>query len=143
MKLYVIDASVAARFLLTEELSSNAELVLEEFMNGFIELAAPELIFYEIGNTLWKALKQGSINLQEAKEKISYFLDLKIKIIELNKEDHEKIIEWSSKNNATYYDSTYVIASKKVKGILLTADDTLYEKANKETSTIHLKNYKV
>jgi len=34
-------------------------------------------------------------------------------------------------------------ASKKVKGILLTADDTLYEKTNKETSTIHLKGYKV
>jgi len=64
---------------------------------------------------LWKALKQGSINLQEAKEKISYFLDLKIKLIKLNKEDHEKIIEWSSKNDATYYDSTYVIASKKLK----------------------------
>jgi len=36
MMLYVIDASVAARFLLTEDLSSNAELVLEKFMNGFI-----------------------------------------------------------------------------------------------------------
>jgi len=81
--------------------------------------------------------------LQEAKEKISYFLDLKIKIIELNKEDHEKIIECSAKNNATYYDSTYIIASKKVKGILLTADDALYEKASKEIPTIHLKNYKV
>jgi len=64
MKLYAIDASVAARFLLTEELSSNAELVLEEFI---------------VGNTLWKALKQGSINLQEAKEKkslISWILKL-------------------------------------------------------------------
>jgi hypothetical protein len=35
-----------------------------------------------------------------------------------------------------------VIASKKIKGILLTADDILYEKASKDIPTIHLKDYK-
>jgi predicted nucleic acid-binding protein len=142
MTLYVIDASVAARFLLIEDLSNKAELILEKFMNGSIDLAAPELIVYEIGNTLLKAFKQELISIQKAKEKILHFLDLKINFIEINKDDHEKIIEWSIKNNVTYYDSVYVIASKKVKGILLTADDILYEKASKDVPTIHLKDYK-
>jgi len=110
-------------------------------MNGFVDLAAPELIIYETGNTLWKAFKRGLMNIQKAKEKLSHLLDLKINFIKLNKNDHEKIIEWSAKNNATYYDSAYVIASEKVKGILLTADDILYEKAGKEIPTIHLKDF--
>lgn len=141
--LYVIDASIAARFLLVEDLSNKAELILENFMNGSIDLAAPELIVYETGNTLWKAFKQGLISMQKAKEKILHFLNLKINFIELNGEDHRKIMEWSIKNGATYYDSTYVIASKKVKGTFLTADDILYEKASKDIPTIHLKDYKV
>ncbi len=81
MTLYVVDASVAVRFLLTKDLSNKAGLVLEKFMNGFIDLAVLELIIYETGNTLWKAVKQGWINIQNAKEKSLHFLDFKINFI--------------------------------------------------------------
>lgn len=57
-------------------------------------------------------------------------------------EDHEEILDWSVKNNATYHDGSYVIASKRLGATLITVDDTLYEKAYKETSTIHLRDYK-
>ncbi|MEM2123132.1 MAG: type II toxin-antitoxin system VapC family toxin [Candidatus Bathyarchaeia archaeon] len=140
MILYVIDASVAARFLLSEDLSDEAGRVLERFMNGFIDLAAPELTIYEIGNTLWKAFKQGSITMPEAEEKLSQFLDLRINFIKLNRDDYEKIIEWSAENNMTYYDGAYVITSEKVRGIFLTADDILYEKASKGIPTLHLRD---
>ena len=45
------------------------------------------------------------------------------------------------KNDATYYDSVYIRSSKKIGATLLTADDTLYEKAHKEIPTLHLKDY--
>jgi hypothetical protein len=34
LKVYVLDASVAVRFLLAEDLSEKAELVLEDFLKG-------------------------------------------------------------------------------------------------------------
>jgi predicted nucleic acid-binding protein len=138
---YVIDASVASRFLLIEDLSDEANLVLESFLEGNLDLRAPKLVIYEVGNTLWKAVKQGFISLDEATQKFSYFLELRINSIELDRKEHKEVLEWGVKNNATYYDSTYVRSSKKIGATLLTADDTLYEKAREEIPTIHLKDY--
>jgi predicted nucleic acid-binding protein len=141
LTVYVIDASVASRFLLVEDLSDKAKLVLEDFLEGNLDLGAPKLVVYEVGNTLWKAVKQGFINLDEAKQKFSYFLELRINSIKLDGKEHKEVLEWSVKNNATYYDSTYVKFSKKIGATLLTADDTLYEKAHEEIPTLHLKDY--
>ena len=138
---YVIDASVASRFLLVEDLSDKAGLVLENFLGEVVDLRAPKLVVYEVGNTLWKAVKQGFINLGEAEEKFSYFLGLRIDSIELDEEEHKDVLDWGVKNDATYYDSTYVKASKKIGATLLTADGILYEKAYKEIPTAHLKDY--
>jgi predicted nucleic acid-binding protein len=137
----VIDASIASRFLLVEDLSEKARLVLEDFLKGASDLRAPKLVVYEVGNTLWKAVKQRFINLNEAKEKFSYFLRLRIDSIELDGEEHKEILEWGVKNAATYYDSSYVRSSKKIGATLLTADDILYEKAHGEIPTLHLKDY--
>ena len=142
MKVYVIDASVASRFLLVEDLSDKAELVLEDFLGEAIDLKAPKLVVYEVGNTLWRAVKQRFINLDEAIEKFSYFLRLRIDSIESDENEHKEALKWSAKNDTTYYDSAYVEVSKRIGATLLTADDTLYEKAHKEISTLHLKDYK-
>ena len=141
MTVYVIDASVASRFLLVEDLSDKAELILEDFLGEAFDLRAPKLVVYEVGNTLWKAVKQGFINLDEAVQKFSYFLGLRMDSIELDEEEHKEVLKWGVKNDATYYDSVYVRSSKKIGATLLTADDILYEKAHKEIPTLHLKDY--
>jgi len=138
---YVVDASVAARFLLVEDLSDKAGLVLEGFLEGKFDLKAPKLVVYEVGNVLWKAVKQGLIDLDEAKEKFSVFLGLKIDSVELNENECEEVLDWGVRNEATYYDSAYVRASIKTGATLLTADDALYRRARKEVSAIHLRDY--
>lgn len=65
------------------------------------------------------------------------FLNLKINSIKLDDEDKKEILKWFAKNNLTYYNGAYVIASKNVGGIPLTADDLLYEKARKEILIVH------
>ena len=141
MRIYVIDASVASRFLLVEDLSDKAELVLEDFLKGALDLRAPKLVIYEVGNTLWKSVKRGFISLDEALEKFSYFSELKIDSINLSGIEHKEVLEWSVKKDATYYDSVYIRSCKKVGGALLTADDVLYKKSEKAVPTVHLKDY--
>jgi len=141
LTVYVIDASVASRFLLVEDLSDKAGLVLEGFLRGAFDLTAPKLVVYEVGNTLWKAVKQRLISLHEAEEKLLYFLQLKIDSIKLDREEHREVLRWSVKNDVTYYDSVYIRSSRKIGAALLTADDVLYEKASKEVPTLHLKDY--
>ena len=141
MKVYVIDASIASRFLLIEDLSEKAESVLEDFLKGVVDLKAPRLLVFEVGNTIWKSVKRGFISLEEALEVFSHFLELRICFIELSINEHRELLEWSVKNDVTYYDSAYVKSCKKVDGILLTADDALFEKSRKEVPTLHLKDY--
>ncbi|MGQ9640599.1 MAG: type II toxin-antitoxin system VapC family toxin [Candidatus Bathycorpusculaceae bacterium] len=141
MRIYVLDASVASRFLLVEDLSDKAELVLDGFLKGKLDLKAPRLLVYEVGNTLWKSVKGSFMSLEEAGEKFSYFLELRIDSIRLSGAEHREVLEWGVKNNATYYDSVYVKSCMKVGGTLLTADDILYKMARETVPTVHLKDY--
>lgn len=141
MRVYVLDASVAARFLLVEDLSEKAEMVLEDFLDGKIELISPELLIYEVGNTIWKSVRRGFIGLDEALERFSHFLELRISSVSFRAEDYKYALEWSIRNDATYYDGIYVRCCLKVGGVLLTADDILYKKARETVPTVHLKDY--
>ena len=138
--MYVIDASVASRFLLVEDLSDRAEFLLSSFLDGSVDMRAPDLINSEVGNTLWKAVKRKLIRLNEASEKLSYFHKLKIASIDLTERDYLEALAWSVKNNATYYDSLYVKSSEKTGLTLLTADETLCDKASETVRTLHLRD---
>ena len=140
MKVYVVDGSVAARFLLAEELSDKAERLLQRFHDDAVELKAPGLVTYEVGNTLWKAVKQRMINAHEASQKFSHFIKLKLGCIELDEQECLDALSWAVENNTTYYDSVYVKASEKTGATLLTADDALHEKASKDVPTMHLRS---
>lgn len=140
MNVYVIDASVASRFLLVEELTDKAELLLGDFLEETVDVSAPELIRYEVGNALWKAVSRKMIHLSEALEKLSYFHKLKIDSVELTEQDYLDALAWGVSNNATYYDSMYVMSSKKTGRTLLTADDTLYDQASGTVTALHLRD---
>ena len=140
MKVYVIDASVASRFLLREDLSDRAEFLLRSFLDESVDMKAPDLIKSEVGNILWKAVKQKLIPTNEASEKLSYFHRLKIGSIELAERDYLGALAWGVKNSATYYDSLYVKSSEKTGLTLLTADNILYDKAAETVTALHLRD---
>ena len=141
MKTYVVDASVAARFLLVEELSEQAKLILKDYLEEKLNLEAPKLIIYEVGNTLWKATQQGYLTSEKAKQKFQHFLQLKLGFTVFEKENYERILMRSVEADLTYYDSAYIEATRKIGATLLTADNTLYEKASKEVPTLHLREW--
>lgn len=137
---YIVDASVVARFLLTEELSDKATSLLKSFHEGTVELKAPCLVTFEVGNTLWKAINQKLIEADEALERFSHFLKLRLGTVELDDQEYLEALVWSVRSDTTYYDSVYVRASKKLGATLLTADDELYKKSSNETPTLHLRD---
>ena len=142
MRVYVIDASVATRFLLVEDLSDKALLLLRGFLEESVDMKAPDLVLSEVGNALWKAVKRRSIELNEAVEKLAYFHKLKINRIQLTQHDYVEALAWAVKNDATYYDSVYVKTAEMAGTTLLTADDQLCEKASRAVATMHLRELK-
>jgi len=138
---YVIDASVACRFLLPEDLSDRAKLVLQGFLDGELELMAPGLVNFEVGNSLWKAVLQGVLEPTDAERAYSDFLRLSLGRVELTWSQHIDALKWGVEVDSTYYDSVYVSLSKSTGATLLTADNALFEKASKEIRVIHLREF--
>ncbi len=63
---YVIDASIAVKWLVAEELSDEAGRLLE----GEPTLIAPELLFAEAANALWAMCRRGDISRDDFAEAI-------------------------------------------------------------------------
>lgn len=60
MTTYVLDASVAAKWVLPNEpLTVNADALLRGYTEGRVSLVVPDLFFAEFGNVLWKAEQYG------------------------------------------------------------------------------------
>jgi predicted nucleic acid-binding protein len=140
LRIYIVDASVAARFLLVEEFSDKAERLLQKFYDDAVDLKAPRLVRYEVGNTLWKAVKRKMVSADEASKKFSQFIKLKLDSVELDEQECLEALNWAVRNDITYYDSVYVKASEKTGAALLTADDALCKIASKKVPTIHLRD---
>ena len=62
MSKLVVDASVAAKWLVTEPLSDKALDVL-----GSSDEYAPDLLLAEVGNILWKKARRGEVSPSEAR----------------------------------------------------------------------------
>jgi predicted nucleic acid-binding protein len=63
---YVLDASVALKWLLPEADSAKAIRLRDEYQNGIHELLAPDIFIPEIANALTSAERQGRIKTGEA-----------------------------------------------------------------------------
>src|SRR5215469_5137717 len=62
MSIFVIDASVAAKWFLPAEgetLSDEAFHVLRRYANGEVRFLVPDLFWAELGNIFWKAVRRG------------------------------------------------------------------------------------
>lgn len=69
MTQFVVDASVALKWVLVEPDTPLAQAVL------FHPLVAPDWWRIEVANGLWKAMERGQIDLDEAREGLARFAD--------------------------------------------------------------------
>jgi len=104
-----------------------------------------DLTFYEIGNTIWKDyyLLKRITDFTETSEVI-YEILKELNIIENLSLSFIEIIKIAIEKNLTYYDASYVYASKNFGLILVSEDKDLIEKGNaisvKEFIEKYLKN---
>ena len=70
----VVDASVAAKWLISEPDSEIAAMLLD----GSFDLHAPRLLASEIGNMLWRKARKGSIDEYEAARLAAALLDMPV-----------------------------------------------------------------
>jgi predicted nucleic acid-binding protein len=121
----VVDASVAARWVLDQEDSRRANA-----LRGEDRLIAPSLVAAEIGSAIWKAVRRGEVARPDAIAALRAALlpfDMLVPIEQL----HARALELAIAFNYPIYDCFYLALAEKENEVLITADEAMIATARK------------
>lgn len=120
----VIDASVLIKFYVPEILFDRAEVLFGRAEKGEILLIAPDLIYPETGNILWKKHRLKELTATEVKEIIEGIESIPIKI-EPSKPLLRLAVDLAVVYNITVYDALYLAIAQIYESKVITADKKL------------------
>lgn len=132
----VIDSSVIVKWLnqQNEERLDQAESLLNAVRTQELELLAPELAKYEIGNVLLVVKK---LSKTQAKEALEFFFSLPITFVPETQELAESAYKIGQELNITYYDAVFLSVAKQFEAILVT-DNIKHQGKAKDIKVIPL-----
>lgn len=119
----IVDASVAIKWFVKENLHDEALELLEHFDR----LQAPELIVAEITNAVWKKRLRKEITKGQAWTIVSAIPNY-IPVLYPILLDHERALEIAIFLGHPAYDCLYLACAERVGGTVVTADRTLLGK---------------
>jgi len=117
MKLCVIDASVAAAAFFPETYADAARALLGTNR----ELHAPDLIYAEVANVIWKRRRRGEIDEVEAAELLADFLGLPLRITP-SEDILAPALELAIRTGRTVYDCLYLALAVMGKTVMVSTD---------------------
>jgi predicted nucleic acid-binding protein len=120
----VIDASVVIKFYVPEILSDHAEDLLSRAAAGELMLYAPDLVYPETGNILWKKQRRRELAHEEVDEIVNAIIALPM-IIEPSKPIVPLAVSIAGQCGITVYDALYVAIARIYATKMITADTKL------------------
>lgn len=124
---YVLDASVAVKWFLrgpSETLAEESIALLRDYVNGRLSLTVPDLFWAEVGNILWKAVKQARITADGAMDSIDTLRSFGIAGVS-NSRLLEDAFAIATAFDRSVYDALYVALAVAEGAPLITADERL------------------
>ena len=118
----VVDASVALKWFLPEELEDEADALA-----GRDDLVAPDLIFSEIGNALWARAARGLLAREGAERSLEAFEAAALTIVE-SPPLARRALAIAFELGHPLYDCVYLACAERIGALLVTADDRLVRK---------------
>jgi predicted nucleic acid-binding protein len=122
MNRVVVDASVAVKWFLPEVHGAAAARLLNE-QHG---LCAPDLLFAEVGNALWKRVRGGEIVKEDAVAALGILDTVPIEIYP-SKLLMASAMEIACATGRTVYDSLYLALAVLLDSRIVTADRKLHD----------------
>ena len=139
-RLVVVDASVVAKWFLEEEYSVEARLLRDAYVEGLIDLAAPELLPFEVLNALRYSRAYSPGELVEAARALT---DFQIALYRLEGRYAERTVELAVEKGITVYDASYVALAAELGTVLYTADEKLLARTRDLGLVRHIAEYRV
>lgn len=103
-------------------------------LEGQVELLAPTLWEYEVGNFLGREFPE------EAMARMTLLLDFGIKGVPLSRNMVSLCLAWMKQNGVTFYDAAYLAVAAQAEAVLVAADERFAERMRHTESICLLKN---
>lgn len=124
----VVDASIASKLLLPEEEGhEEAKALFQKHIEGSEEIIVPELLFYEVANTL---ATKTAIPTPRVVRGLTMLYKLKLKVYILSEEDVKATARFARKHHVAVYDAAYAVVASKKRCSLVTADVRFEDQVN-------------
>ena len=117
---YIVDASVAMKWIAPEELRDQALMLLDD--TSLLE--APDLIILEATNIAWKKCLRGEMSQEQARNVVPAIQRL-INVIHPSQRLCERALDIALTLNHPIYDCLYIACAEVSGGVLVTADKRL------------------
>ena len=137
---FVLDSSVVIKWFCQEDGTDLALKFREGYVNGYVNIAFPDLVIYEIANALRYNQK---VTEDDVKNSVNSILDLGIDIIVPTKNVTESAISLAFEYDITLYDAYFVALAKELGFEFVTADDNFYKKIKRLKFIKLLKNIQI
>ena len=127
MSVLVIDASVAAKWVLPPEREAFAEQALDllnRYSRREVDFVLPDFFWAELGNVLWKAVRLGRCNQAAAEAGLASMRGRGLPTVP-TEGILERAFAIATAFNRTVYDSLYVALAIESRAQLITADERL------------------
>ncbi len=136
----VVDASVVVKWFVEEEYSKEARLLRKAYEDGVIDIAAPDILPYEVLNALKYS---GAFGEDELKEVAGILDDFQFTLYRLEGEHAAKTVEIAMRKGVTVYDAAYIALAMLLDSSLFTADKRLLRKTSDLNVVKHIKFFKI
>jgi predicted nucleic acid-binding protein len=119
---YVLDSSVALKWVFDEQDSPQARQLRDDFQNGVHDLLAPDILPGETGNALTRAERQGQIQIGEALVLWSGLMAASPRLVP-SLPLTSAAIAYSSQTRSSVFDCLYLVLAEREQCPLVTADE--------------------
>jgi predicted nucleic acid-binding protein len=120
MKSYVVDANVIAAAFFQEPHANQARKVLTSGR----QLMAPDLVYPELANVIWKRRRRNEIDAAEASQLLADFLSLPLRVVP-SAELVDAALHLAMRTDRTVYDCLYLAMAIREKSIMVSGDRRL------------------
>lgn len=134
MSRFVVDASVAVKWAVPEVHSEAAARLLAE---GHAWIA-PDLLWLECGNIVWKKLRGGSIAMKEARAILATLRRVRMETV-ASLPLLDLAFEIAAAHGRTVYDGAYVALAVTRRCPLITADERLFNALKDSAYRAHVR----